>query len=92
MADPKMLGGRCREGGAENNRSEKRNFCLAEHFSFLPVELLRPNPKLVGGGWATLHETANRLRYSHASNQVDVRERRDLRRFDFQVLIKASYR
>jgi hypothetical protein len=61
MADPKMLGGRCRENGAENNRSRKRNFCLAEHFSFLPVELLRPNPKLVGGGWATQDETANRL-------------------------------
>jgi hypothetical protein len=61
IADPKMLGGRCRASGAENNRIRKRNFCLAEHFSFLPIELLPPKPKLVGGGWATQDETANRL-------------------------------
>jgi len=30
MGDAMMLGGgQCREGGAENNRSGKRNFCLA---------------------------------------------------------------
>jgi hypothetical protein len=43
MAAPKMLGSRCREGGAENNRSRKRNFCHAEHFSSLPVE--RPDAR-----------------------------------------------
>jgi hypothetical protein len=32
MGDTMMLGrGRCREDGAENNRSGKRNFCPAEH-------------------------------------------------------------
>jgi len=32
MGDAMMLGGgQCREGGAENNRSGKRNFCLAWH-------------------------------------------------------------
>ena len=35
----------CREGGAENNCSGKRNFCFAEHFLYLLVELcdLAPN-------------------------------------------------
>jgi hypothetical protein len=33
MGNAMMLDrGRSREGGAENNRSEKRSFCLAEHF------------------------------------------------------------
>jgi hypothetical protein len=33
MGDAMMFGrGRCRESGAENNRSGKRNFYLAEHF------------------------------------------------------------
>jgi hypothetical protein len=40
MGDVMMLGcGRCWEGGAEYNYSGKRNFCLAEHFSYLLVEL-----------------------------------------------------
>jgi hypothetical protein len=33
LAGAVMLGrGRCRKGGAENNRGGKRDFCLAEHF------------------------------------------------------------
>jgi hypothetical protein len=33
MGNAMMLGrGRCRESGAENNRSGKRNFYFAEHF------------------------------------------------------------
>ena len=33
VGDAMMLGrGRCREGGTENNRSGKRQFCRPEHF------------------------------------------------------------
>jgi hypothetical protein len=55
VRDPMMLGrGRCREGGAENNRSGKRNFCLAQHFR---ISALRLNPKLAGGIRPTQDET-----------------------------------
>lgn len=61
--DAMMLGrGRCREGGAEDNRSGKRNFCLAEHFSYLPIEFC--NLAVAG----QQDETEKHLGYSRCFN------------------------
>jgi hypothetical protein len=51
MGDAMMFGrGRCRESGAENNRSRKRNFYLAEHFRVFRLGFAtRLESKMAGG-------------------------------------------
>lgn len=56
LSDAMMPGrGRCGEGGTENNRNGKRNFCLAHHFKS-PVELAT-RPEI---GWRYRLEPATR--------------------------------